>query len=162
MLAPARWRWEAGVAEAHELVRRQFDDVFTGGRLDACDEIFAREYVEHALAPFQREEPGRVDGPEHMRGVVRWLRAQFPDIEMVIEEVVAEGDMVVALVRSEGTNTGMLNGVLPPTGRRFSARQSHWYRVAGGRLAEHWATRDDLTAMLQLGVIGPPSGGRPR
>jgi hypothetical protein len=56
---------------------------------------------------------------------------------------------------------------VPPTGRRFAAHQTHWFRAAGGRLAEHWATRDDLTAMLQLGVIrrpgppGPPGGGQP-
>lgn len=75
---------------------------------------------------------------------------------MMVEAIVSEGDMVAALVRSEGTNRGSLNGVMPPTGRRFSARQSHWYRVVDGKLAEHWATRDDLPTMLQLGVIQPP------
>jgi predicted ester cyclase len=73
---------------------------------------------------------------------------------------VAEGDMVVARVLSYGTNLGKLNGVMPPTGRHFVARQSHWFRVEDGRLAEHWATRDDLTTMIQLGVIRPP--GPPR
>ena len=58
-----------------------------------------------------------------------------------------------------GTNLGPLNGVVPPTGKRFSARQSHWFRVEDGKLAEHWATREDLSAMLQLGVVQPP--GRP-
>lgn len=52
-----------------------------------------------------------------------------------------------------------LNRVVPPTGKRFIARQSHWFRVADGKLVEHWATRDDLTAMLQLGILQPP--GRP-
>ena len=47
--------------------------------------------------------------------------------------------------------------MVPPTGKRFVARQSHWFRVEGGRLAEHWAIRDDLVAMLQLGVVQPPS-----
>ena len=47
---------------------------------------------------------------------------------------------------------------MPPTGRFFSAEQTHWFRVEDGRLAEHWATRDDLTAMLQLGVITAPGG----
>ncbi len=47
---------------------------------------------------------------------------------------------------------------MPPTGKRFSSRQSHWYRVVDGKLAEHWATRDDLPTMLQLGVIQPPTG----
>jgi hypothetical protein len=56
---------------------------------------------------------------------------------------------------------GPLNGVVPPTGKRFSARQSHWYRVVDGKLVEHWATREDLPAMLQLGVIRPPGDGPP-
>ena len=75
---------------------------------------------------------------------------------MTIEAITAEGDMVAVLVRSEGTNTGKLNGVMPPTGKRFSAMQSHWYRIVDGKFAEHWATRDDLTSMLQLGVIRAP------
>lgn len=62
-------------------------------------------------------------------------------------------------VRSEGTHLGPLNGVIPSTSKRFSARQSHWYRIGGGKLVEQWATRDDLAAMLQLGIISPP--GRP-
>ena len=49
--------------------------------------------------------------------------------------------------------------MVPATGKRFSARQSHWFRVEDGKLAEHWATREDLAAMLQLGVVQPP--GRP-
>src|SRR5438105_157842 len=145
-------------AEARELVRRQFEDVFDEQDLEACDEIFAQEYVEHAVAPFQDTEPGAVEGPEHMRDVVRWLRSQFPDKLMTVEAVVAEGAMVAVLVRSEGTNTGKLNGVVPPTGKRFSARQSHWYRVVDGKLAEHGATRDDLPAMLQLGMLSAPAG----
>jgi ketosteroid isomerase-like protein len=145
---------------AHELVRRQFEEVFNRRNFDLCDEIFAQHYIEHAVAPFQDSEPGPVDGPAHARGVVEWLRSQFPDLQMTVEAIVSEGDMVAALVRSEGTNTGPLNGVMPPTGKRFSSRQSHWYRVGDGKLAEHWATRDDLPTMLQLGVIQPP--GRPR
>jgi predicted ester cyclase len=121
-------------AEAHELVRRQFEEVFNHRNLDACDEIFARQYIEHAVAPFGDSEPGEVDGPEHMRGGVTWLRSQFPDLHMAVEAVGAEGDLVAVLIRSEGTNTGRLNGVIPPTGKRFSSRQRHWYRIAGGTL----------------------------
>jgi predicted ester cyclase len=142
---------------AHRLVRRLFEDVFNRQCLDLCDEIFAQQYVEHAVAPFQDSEPGAVNGPAHAKDVVAWLRSQFPDMRMTVEAVVFEDDTVAALVRSEGTNTGRLNGVMPPTGRRFSSRQSHWYRIVGGRLAEHWATREDLPAMLQLGVIQPPT-----
>lgn len=144
-----------------ELVRRQFEEVFNAQDMAACDEIFAEDYVEHARAPFQSTEPGRVNGPDHMRGVVGWLRSQFSDMKMTVEAIVADGDLVVARVRSEGTNDGKLNGMIPATGKRFEASQSHWFRVEGGKLAEHWATRDDLTTMLQLGLI-PPPGAPPR
>jgi len=94
-----------------------------------------------------------------MRGSAEWLLAQFPDLHMTIEEAISDGDIVAVRILSEGTNLGALNDGGPPTEKRFIARQSHWFRVTGGKLVEHWATRDDLTAMLQLGVIRPP--GRP-
>jgi predicted ester cyclase len=143
------------------LVRRLFDEVFTSENLAAADEIMAERYVEHAIAPFGREEPGQVHGPSHAREVVQWLTDQFPDLEMTIESLIADGDMVAIRVRSSGTNSGKLGGFAPPTNRRFGADQSHWYRVADGRLCEHWATRDDLSTMLQLGVIRPPGPPRP-
>jgi predicted ester cyclase len=153
--------WEKGAAmsEANkELVRRQFEEIFNRHDFAVCDEIMAEDYVEHAVAPFGQSAPGRVNGPQATRRTVEWLLAQFPDMRMTIEAMVAEGDTVAVRVLSEGTNLGPLNGVVPPTGKRFSARQSHWYRVADGKLAEHWATREDLPTMLQLGVIQPPGG----
>src|SRR5690242_561826 len=130
-----------------------FDEVFNNRDPAACDRFFTSTYVEHAVAPFGYEEPGEVNGPDHMRGVVEWLIAQFPDITMKVEAALSEGNMVVAHVLSEGTNLGMLNGVIPPTNKRFSAYQSHWYQVRDGKLGEHWVTRDDLGTMLQLGVL---------
>jgi predicted ester cyclase len=143
--------------DAKELVRIFFQDVFTKGRLDRCGAIMAPVYVEHAVAPFGIEEPGSVAGPEHLIKTSVWLRDQFPDIQMKIEHVVEDGDMIAVLVRSTGTNLGKLNGMIPPTGKAFSARQSHWFRVEDGRLAEHWVTRDDLPTMMQLGLTSPPA-----
>jgi predicted ester cyclase len=140
-----------------ELVRRHFEELWNRRDLAVADELMAKDYLEHAVAPFGQAEPGRVDGPTAMRQTAEWLLAQFPDLQMRIEAIVAEGDLVAVRVLSEGTNLGPLNGVVPPTGKRFAARQSHWFRVEGGRLAEHWATREDLVAMLQLGVVQPPA-----
>ena len=61
-----------------ELVRRLFDRVFNEREVGLCDDLFADDYVEHAVAPFGNEEPGAVPGPEHMRNVVAWLVDQFP------------------------------------------------------------------------------------
>ncbi len=144
-------------SRAAELVRRWIN-VFNERDFEVCIDIAAGAYVEHAIAPFGRVEPGAVNGPRHLREVAEWLLAQFPDLRMTTVALACEGCTVVARVLSEGTNRGRLNGVLPPTGRFFSAEQTHWFRIDDGRLAEHWATRDDLTAMLQLGVIAAPGG----
>ena len=138
------------------LVRRHFEECFNQRDFSHAAEMCAKDYTEHAVAPFGQEEPGRVDGPRHLVTTVRWLTDQFPDLRMEVEALVAEGDTVVARVRSSGTNLGPLNGVIPPTGNSFVSRQTHWFRVADGKLVEHWATREDLPAMLQLGVIAPP------
>ncbi len=143
-----------------ELVRRHIEEILNAERLETCDEILAEEYVEHAVAPFGRAAPGRVHGPSAGRETSQWLKAQFPDLHMTIEFMIAQGDMVAVLVRSEGTNRGPIGGFAPPTNKHFVADQSHWYRIEAGKLCEHWATRDDLSAMLQLGVINPP--GPPR
>jgi predicted ester cyclase len=146
--------------ENKELVRRYFEEIFNNKNLGMCDELMAEDYRENAVAPFGREVPGRVKGPQAMRETAQWLLTQFPDMHMTVEAIVAEGDTVAVRILSTGTNLGPLNGVMPPTGKSFSAHQSHWFRVVDGKLAEHWATREDLPAMLQLGVIAPP--GPPR
>lgn len=147
------------MSEANKvLVRRHFEEIFNRKNLEVCDEMMAEDYVEHAAAPFSESAPGRVNGPEAMRQTADWLLAQFPDLHMTIEAMVAEGDTVAVRVVSEGTSLGLLNGVVPPTGKRFKASQSHWYRVEDGKLAEHWATREDLPAMLQLGILEAPDG----
>jgi len=130
--------------------------VMNTGDAGAAAEIVDDEFVEHANAPFSTDEPGLVNGPAHLREATTWLRNQFPDLTMSIEQIAFGDDLVVVLISSTGTNLGALNGRLPATGRRFAARQTHWFKVRDGRLTEHWATRDDLSAMVQLGVVGLP------
>jgi predicted ester cyclase len=99
-----------------ELVRRHFEEIWNQQNLGVADELMAQDYVEHAVAPFGQAEPGRVNGPAATRQTVDWLLAQFPDLHMTAEAIVAEGDTVAVRVLSEGTNLGPLNGVVPPTG----------------------------------------------
>ena len=118
-----------------QLVRRHFEELFNSNNDAVADELVAQEYLEHAIAPFGQAEPGTVNGPAHLRQTAQWLLAQFPDLHMTIEAIIAEGDTVAVRVLSEGTNLGPLNGVLPPTGKRFAARQSHWFRGPAGDAA---------------------------
>jgi predicted ester cyclase len=145
------------MSEANKnLVRRHFEEIWNRRDLSVCEEIMAFDYTENAAAPFAMSSPGKVNGPAATRGTVAWLTAQYPDIHMELESIVAEDDLVAVRVLSTGTNLGRVDGGPPATGKPFTARQSHWFRVADGQLCEHWATRDDLTTMLQLGVIQAP------
>ena len=139
------------------VVRRWVEEMWNERRYSLCEELIAGVFLEHAHAPFSEQEPGLVDGPATMRATMEWLIGQFPDLQMRIEDLVAEGDVVAVRVVCAGTNLGPLNGVMPATGRRFTAEQSHWFRLENDRIVEHWATRDDLTAMLQLGALRRPS-----
>lgn len=144
------------MSESKVLVTRYFEEIFNQRNYDVCDEILAEEYLEWAVAPFGRTAPGQVNGPSHTKESARWLIEQFPDLHMTVEAIVAECDLVACRTCSEGTNLGRLNGVFPPTAKHFSARQSHWFRVRENKLAEHWATREDLSMLLQIGIITPP------
>jgi hypothetical protein len=76
----------------------------------------AEDYLEHAVAPFGQAEPGRVNGPAALRQTTQWLLAQFPDLHMRIEAIVAEGGHRRGAGLVGETNLGPLNGVAPPTG----------------------------------------------
>ena len=77
-----------------ELVRRHFEDIWDGRDLAIADQLMAQDYLEHAVAPFGQAEPGRVNGPAALRQTAQWLLAQFPDLQMTIEAMVAEEDTV--------------------------------------------------------------------
>jgi predicted ester cyclase len=77
-----------------------------------------------------------------------------------IDDLLADGDRVCALITINGrlTNEVDLLGVrLTPDRRAFSTRQAHIFRIATGKIAEHWAVRDDLSMLRQLRFrICPP------
>jgi predicted ester cyclase len=71
--------------------------------------------------------------------------------------MITQDDMIVAIINMTGTHNGNLF-TLPPTGNKISYELVHIFKVAeDGRIVEHKAIRDDLTALAQLGVIGPSS-----
>jgi predicted ester cyclase len=74
----------------------------------------------------------------------------------MIEDLIAEGDKVVARLTTSGTHQGVFLG-LSPTGKRVMVTGIEIFRLAGGKIVEHWNTYDDLGLFQQLGVL-PPMG----
>ncbi len=128
-------------------VRRIYDELWNERRLEVADELIAeggRNYDTGLIAhPF---------GPEEMKGTVRMVSCGFPDNVHRIEEVIAEGDTVVARVTLTGTHEGEFIG-LAPTGRRIAVPAMDLIRVRDGLAAEHWGVTDTATMMQQLGAL---------
>ena len=144
--------------ENKRIVRRIYDEVWNERRLEVADELISEGGVNYdtglAAGPF---------GPEEMKGTVRMVTAAFPDNRHEVEEVIAEGDTVVARCTLTGTHKGPFMGI-PPTSRRIEVNEIHIYRLEGGKVVEHRVSRDDLGAMRQLGVIADsvPNPAPPR
>jgi predicted ester cyclase len=81
--------------------------------------------------------------------------AAFPDGQTTTEDLIAEGDRVVERYSFRGTNTGSFLGA-PPTGRPVQSSSISIYRIANGKIVEHWGENDVIGVMQQLGLMPAP------
>jgi steroid delta-isomerase-like uncharacterized protein len=70
----------------------------------------------------------------------------------VVEDLIAEGDKVVARITAHGTHEGELFGI-PATGKTMRMSAIGMWRIADGKIVEHWYEADNLGMMQQLGVV---------
>jgi predicted ester cyclase len=110
-----------------------------------ADQIIAPDFVDHTNPPELKH------GLESHKTIVALFRSSFPDMHWTVEDVVAEGDRVVARTTMRGTHRGEFFG-LAPTGRPVVYPGIHVLRLADGKVAEHWGSNDDLGLMRQLGA----------
>jgi steroid delta-isomerase-like uncharacterized protein len=80
------------------------------------------------------------------------MQTAFPDLDRRVEDLVAEGDKVVARWSARGTNTGAFNG-MPPTGKVAESSGITIFRLQDGRIVEEWSESDMLGLLTQLGAI---------
>ena len=129
------------------VIRRLFAEVFNAGDVDAVAALAAPDVLGHdATSP----EPRR--GLESVRQVAVLFRTAFPDLRLGVEDLVAEGDKVVARWTLRGTHRGTFMGI-PATGKVATTAGIVVYRLAGGKIVEYWGSFDALGLMRQLGAI---------
>ena len=129
------------------IVRRYFEQVYNKRRRDLAAEFLVENIELHGTGL----QPG-------LDVVKQWLTmflAAFPDLHVTIEDVVAEGDRVVARTTYTGTHQADLQGI-PATGKTVSESAITIFRLANGKIAEGWLVADNLGLMQQLGVIPAP------
>jgi predicted ester cyclase len=125
------------------------EKVVNTGNLDAADQYFAQDFVDHTTPA------GLPNGLAGFKAYITRLRSAFPDLHLTVEEVVAEGETVVVRATARGTMKGDFLE-MKATGKTATWTEIHIGRLADGKVVEHWATIDQLGMLQQLGLAATP------
>lgn len=129
--------------ETNKAIVRRYFETFNAGDLSRIDEVLARDYGDRL--------EGQTAGIEVVRRYLKGLKSSFPDFTWTIEQIIAEGDRVAVLNRVTGTHLHDF-GDMKATGNRVDFQAFQIYRIAEGKLAEHWEVADFSKFHEQLGT----------
>lgn len=124
---------------------KRFGEIVNTGTLDAFAEVVAEGCVDNDPAP------GQGLGPEGFKTFFTGMRTAFPDLKVVPQTMVAEGDQVGFAYTITGTHDGAFQG-LAPTGKPISVRGMQIGRFENGKMVERWGSSDELGILKQLGA----------
>jgi steroid delta-isomerase-like uncharacterized protein len=135
--------------ENKQLVRRWFEEVWNSGRADAIDEMFAENGIAHGLS----DDPSQpITGPQEFRPFHTLFRDAFPNMMIVVEDMVAEGDKVAARCSVRAKHEGDFMG-REATQAPVEFTGMTIVRVANGKIAEAWNNFDFMRLHKQVGLI---------
>ena len=132
--------------ENKNVIRTFIEEVINQGHLERANDLVLESFVE--LDPL----PGQRQGREGLKEVIGQLRAAFPDICWVVDEMVAEEEKVVTRFTWSGTHRGAFLGI-PATGNRTTVKGVVIDRLEAGRMADSRILMDNLGMMQQLEAI---------
>lgn len=135
--------------ENKALIRRWFEEVWNKGREEAIDEMFAPTGIAHGLAD---DAGNALRGPQDFKPFFRKFRSAFPEIEVVIEDIVAEGDKVAARCSVRGKHQSDTLG-FAATGLSTEFTGITIVRIEDGKIVEAWNNFDFMTMFKQLGAL---------
>ena len=102
-----------------------YQTAFNGNPEKAVADHFGDRYIQH--------NPQAEDGPEAFIGFVKWLRGEYPELNLHIKRVIAEGDMVA-------THSHLV--LVPGEPGRALA---DFFRLENGKVVEHWDVIQDVS-----------------
>jgi steroid delta-isomerase-like uncharacterized protein len=136
-----------------EIVQRIFNEFWHAGKTNVLDQLLATDVTNHELS----KEPvsGRNAYKEWATGFRQVTATGFPDMDIALDALIAEGDLVAKRWTFNGTHSGDYMGI-PASGRRVVMTGVTIYRIQGGQVRETWWNFDALGMMQQLGAIPAP------
>jgi steroid delta-isomerase-like uncharacterized protein len=135
--------------ENKALVRRWFEEVWNQGNAEVIDELLAEDGVIHGLMDAGGNQ---VQGLRSFHEFHTQFRGAFPDMNVSVEDMIAEGDKVVARCSVRGKHTGEHLG-FKATNAPVEFEGVAIVRIKDGKIAEAWNQFDFLEMNKQLGVL---------
>ena len=132
--------------EANKALVRRYREAHNTNNLALLDEVVAADIKSHNAMP------GLPSSLEGGKMVHRTFLAAFPNSHVTTEDLIAEGDQVVERFSFRGTNTGSLMHA-PATGTRVRFTGVSVFRIANGKIVEHWGASDAFGATLTMMVF---------
>jgi steroid delta-isomerase-like uncharacterized protein len=133
--------------ENKALSTRFMEEVVNKGNVALIDQLLTPNFIDH------QQQPGLPPGREGAKAFITAFRAAFPDLHYTVDDVIAEGDRVVARATAHGTMRGDFLG-MPASGKSATWQEIHITRYAQGKGVEHWAVVDMYGMLSQLGFVG--------
>jgi predicted ester cyclase len=146
IVAPSAWG--ADLEANKQLYRSYIEELWNKRNPAAADRFLTADYIEHNT----NLPPGLAGRKQFVASVL----AGFSDYHAEIQEVVAEGDRIVARVQWTGTQDGPFGG-RPATGNKLRFSTADFFRVENGKIAEHWDVVDGLSRAIGLGLVQRPN-----
>ena len=128
-------------SEANKAIARRYFEMFNSGDLSQLADIVSEDYGDKL--------EGQSSGIAVIRSYLEGLKASFPDLTWTIEQIIGEGDRVAVMNRVSGTQVNDF-GQIKATGNRVDFAAFQFYRIADGKLAEHWEVADFTKFQEQL------------
>jgi steroid delta-isomerase-like uncharacterized protein len=128
------------------IVRKFFDVGPSKGDIAAADSLLHPEFSLHTPLP----TPG--PGIEEINNVITTCRAAFAGLYVTIDDIMADGNRVIARFTARGTHNGEFMGV-PPTGKAITLTAIEIFRIKDGKIAELWGEVNMMGLMQQLGML---------
>jgi steroid delta-isomerase-like uncharacterized protein len=119
-----------------ELMRQLFVEVFQHGNLGLLEKLFAADFVDHTA-------PEQAHGPQGVAAYVVAIRTGFPDLAIVIEDLIIAGNKIAVRTTWSGTHLGVYEGIVP-TGKPARRTFIQIFSLTEGKIAEEWNEGGEL------------------
>jgi predicted ester cyclase len=133
-------------ADANKSLIGRYYEAVNSGVPSALDEFFSpnyKRYLSPIMAPLNAtQQKARLAG----------LRVPFPDVQITVDNIIAEGDFVAISLTVRATHQGPFQ-LIPPTGNRVTVYAFEVVRIENGKMAEHWGGTDTFNLLEQLGAV---------